>query len=208
MLQSSFAYLHLIQCSDLRRGWFDSLRICRTVLALVRNVYGGSRSLLSKYNQGHLIPTAWRVVSTSRLQVEETQMIYSRCQCITPVSRLSAPCEWWGAQRSQFAWEDVLGVDILGSWMTIQGVANQYNIMIICNKGQGVAMRRHHDHKLLSLQARSIITDFGNKKTEPDEQRQFPFIMATTTQQWHRQLDISLADHYDDKWTWQQKEDL
>ena len=44
-------------------------------------------------------------------------------------------------------------------------------------------MRRDHDHKLLSLQARSIITDFGNKKTEPDEQRQFPFIMATTTQQ-------------------------
>ena len=80
-----------IQCSDLRRGWFDSLRICRTVLALVRNVYGGSRSLLSKYNQGHLITTAWRVVSTSRLQVEETQMIYSRCQCITPVSRLLCP---------------------------------------------------------------------------------------------------------------------
>ena len=69
-------------------------------------------------------------------------------------------------------------------------------------------MRRHHDHELLSLQARSIITDFGNKKTAPDEQRQFPFIMATTNQQRHRQLDISLADHYDDEWTWQQKEDL
>ena len=76
----------------------------------------------------------------------------------------------------------MLGADILGGWMTIQGVANQYNIMI-SNTGQGVAMRRDHDHKLLSLQARSIITDFGNKKTEPDEQRQFPFIMATTTQQ-------------------------
>ena len=131
MLELSFVFLHFIQCSDLRIGWFDSLRICRTVLALVRNVYGGSTSLLSKDNQGHLIPTAWRVVSTSRLQVEETQMIYSRCQCITPVSRLSAPCEWWGAQRSQFAWEDVLGADILGRWMTIQGVASQYNIMMM-----------------------------------------------------------------------------
>ena len=134
-------------------------------------------------------------------------MIYSRCQCITPVSRLLCPLRMMRGTKVTICLGRCAGADILGGWMTIQGVANQYNIMI-CNTGQGVAMRRDHDHKLLSLQARSVITDFGNKKTEPDEQRQFPFIMATTTQQRHRQLDISLADHYDDKWTWQQKEDL